>query len=447
MIHGLASTLAEKIIARASGRGQVRPGETLVCRVDLAMIHDSGGPRRVAPKLAQIGAQVWDAERVVVVSDHFTPAADAESARILKLTRDWVRETGAAHFYDMQGICHVVLPEHGHLWPGMFAAGGDSHSTTGGAFGCFMAGYGATDMAGVLASGEVWITTPETLQLWIGGALAPGVSAKDLMLHLCASLGTEHNGQVIEYAGPALAEMSISERMVLTNMAAELGADTALIAPDARTLAALRATGREPPEALRGTDAQIFARWRSDADAPAARAEVDAGALAPQVAAPHSPANSDAVGACAGAAIHQAYIGACVGAKLDDLHMAAAVLRGRRVARDCRLLVAPASARTTSQAAADGTLATLTKAGAILLPSGCGACAGLGAGLLADGEICISTTNRNFRGRMGSPNAEVYLASPYTVAASAVAGCIADPRPLLAERGARGVARPAAGAA
>lgn len=424
----MGQTLSEKIIARAAGRPAVRPGEVVTCAVDLAMMHDSGGPRRVAPMLERLGVGVWDPARVVVVSDHYVPAADADGAAILDLTRRWVKTAGIARFHDMQGICHVVLPEHGHLRPGMFAVGGDSHSSTAGAFGCFMIGIGATEMAGVLATGKIWVRVPTTLRVRCTGRLGPGVSGKDVMLALCARLGPGGaNYKAVEYDGEAVAAMPMSERMVLANMAAELGAKTAVIAPDDATRTALAEAG--------AGDIDI-APWRSDPDAEYENVlELDATALAPQVAAPHSPAHAADVEAFVGTPIDQAYVGACTGAKLADLRMAARVLRGRRVARDVRLLVAPASVRTTREAAADGTLAALLDAGAYLLPSACGACAGLGAGLLADGEVCISTTARNYKGRMGAAGARVYLASPYTVAASAAAGRIVDPRPLLAEAG------------
>lgn len=422
----MSQTLAEKIIARAAGRDRVSPGDIVTCRVDLAMVHDSGGPRRVKPILERLGAKVWDPDRVVVVSDHYVPAFDAESAGILALTRQWVAEQGIRRFHDMQGICHVVLPERGHLRPGMFVVGGDSHSPTGGAWGCFMFGVGATEMAGVLVTGEIWLRVPETIHLDWTGRLNAGVSAKDMMLHLCAKLGMDGGGyQALQYGGAAIAALAMPERMTLCNMGAELGAQAALIAPDETTVAALRAAG---------VDAGDIDPWRDDdAPAPGIRHRFDASALAPQVAAPHSPANSAPVNEHGPTRIDQAYIGACTGAKLVDLHMAAAILKGRRVASGTRLLVAPASTRTTAEAAADGTLAALTEAGAILMPSGCGACAGYGAGVLAEREVCIASTARNFKGRMGAASAEVYLASPYTVAASAVAGHIADPRPLLRE--------------
>jgi len=425
----MAATLAEKIIARASGRQSVRPGEVVICKVDLAMIHDSGGPRRAKPILDRLGARVWDPSRVVVISDHYVPAVDAESAAILKLTRDWVAEQGVANFYDMQGICHVVLPERGHLKPGMFVVGGDSHSPTGGAFGAFMFGVGATEMAGVLVTGEIWLKVPETILIEWQGKFGLGVSAKDMMLHLCAKLGMDVGRyQVIQYVGEAVTALPMTERMTLSNMAAELGGQTGLIAPDAVTAAYVRAAGADPGD---------IAAWQADPDAAyAEHHRFNASTLGPQIAAPHSPANAAPAESYPPTRIDQAYIGACTGAKLVDLHMAAAVLKGRRVAKGVRLLVAPASTRVAAEAAADGTLAILTAAGAIMMPSGCGACAGYGAGVLAEKEVCIASTARNFKGRMGAASAEIYLGSPYTVAACAVAGHLTDPRDFLSERAA-----------
>lgn len=420
----MPQTLTEKILARAAGRDAVRPGEIVTCRVDLALLLDSGGPRRIWPRLKELGVGVWDPDRIVLCTDHFTPAVDAESAAILKLTRDFAREFGVRRFFDMRGIGHVLLAEQGLLEPGMFAVGGDSHSSMGGAFACFMAGFGAIEMTGVAVTGEIWIQVPDTLRVNWSGRFGRGVVAKDIMLFLCRELGMENGGRVIEYGGDTVRSMSIWERMVLTNMAAELGAETGVVAADAVTRQALKDAGREPA-------ADILA-WQGDPDAHFAGVhEFAAGKLAPQVAAPHSPANSGPVDAFDAVRVDQAYIGACVGAKLSDLRMVAEVLKNRTVARGTRLLVAPASTQAMTEAAADGTLEAITAAGAYILPTGCGACAALGAGILADDEVCISSTNRNFRGRMGANSAEVYLASPYTVAASAVAGRIADPREFL----------------
>ena len=419
-------TLAEKLIARAAGKGEVRPGETVTVRVDLAMMHDSSGPRRIGPILERLGAKVWDPDKVVLVSDHWVPAVDPKSAEILDITRRWARENNIRAFYDMVGICHVVLPQGGHLKPGMFVVGGDSHSTTGGAFGCYMFGVGSTDMAGVLVTGETWIRVPESIRIEWTGKLQRGVCAKDINLALCAHMGlggAEYRS--VEYTGSLIAGLDMEERMTLSNMAAELGAQAGLIAADNTTCDWIKATGSDPGDA----DA-----WQSDDDADYfATHSFDAGTLEPQVAAPHSPANAAPAGEHVGVKIDQAYIGACTGAKLADLRMAAEVLCGRKVASNTRLLVAPASSHDMRQANADGTLARLMDAGAIMMPTGCGACAGFGGGVLAEEEVCISSTSRNFQGRMGASSSKVYLGSPYCVAAAAVAGEIRDPREFLCE--------------
>lgn len=424
----MPATLTEKILARASGRDAVSPGDMITVSVDLAMAHDSSGPRRWQARLEALGTGLWDPDKVVIVSDHYVPAVDADSAAILKLTREFARDYGVKNFYDMKGICHVILPEHGHVRPGMVIAGGDSHSTNAGAFGCYAAGFGATDMTAIVATGETWTVVPETIRVEIDGKLGEGVAAKDIMLALCRDLGMGNHFKAIEYGGPAVTAMDMEQRTVLANMAAELGGETGVVEPDEITLSHVRSHGG-------AVDDDALTRWRSDPGCTYAKVHhLDASALAPQVAAPHSPANTADVTDHLGVEIDQAYIGACVGAKLTDLHMAAEVLRGRTVAPGKRLLIAPASAKVTQAAAKDGTLAILTEAGASILPSGCGACAGLGAGLLAAGEVCISSTNRNFQGRMGHKDAEVWLGSPYTVAASAIEGRISDPRPYLAAR-------------
>jgi len=422
-------TLVEKIAARASGRAGARAGDLITAEVDLCFAHDSSGPRRWAPMLADLGRGLWDPSKVVIASDHYVPAVDAESAAILALTRRFAAEHRVGHFYDMEGIGHMLLAERGLVQPGMLLAGGDSHTPMAGAFGAYAAGYGATDMAAIAATGRTWLQVPSTIRVEWRGALRDGVTAKDMMLFLCRTLGMDNAFRAVEFGGPTLEAMSMPERLVLTNMAAELGAETGIVAPDATTFAWLSAAGA--PVA----DEATARAWASDPDADyEAVHRFDAGALEPMIALPHSPANSVAVAQAEGRAIDQAYIGACVGAKLEDLRMAARVLSGQRVAAGVRLLVAPASSRVTQAAAEDGTLATLMAAGATLMPSGCGACAGMGAGLLAEGEVCLSTTNRNFRGRMGHAGAEVYLGSPYSVAAAAVSGRIVDPRTLLGQR-------------
>ena len=423
----MGSTLAEKIIAKASGRESVSPGEFVTCAVDLAMMHDSGGPRRVEPILKRLDAKVWDPDKVVLITDHFVPPVDAMSAAILDLTRKWADANGITNFHDMQGICHVVLPERGHLSPGMFVVGGDSHSPTGGAFGAYMFGIGATEMAGVLATGSIWIQTPETILMSWKNQLPEYVTAKDMMLAMCGKIGMGGGRyQAIQYAGETIRNLPMQERMTLSNMAAELGAQVGLIAPDDITVKYVEAAGGKVPETWR--DFQIEA-----AENPNNNLYFNAEKLSPQIAAPHSPANADDASEFCNIGFDVAYIGACTGAKYIDLVAAAEVLRGRRIANGITLKVAPASLRDQNRAKDDGIMQVLQDAGAEFLSNSCGICAGYGEDRLGENQVCISSTARNFKGRMGAQTSAVYLASPYTVAASAVTGTLTDPRLLLGE--------------
>ncbi|WP_286939249.1 3-isopropylmalate dehydratase large subunit [Achromobacter sp. UBA4530] len=417
-------TLAQKLIAAACGRETVAEGEIVTCAVDLAMFHDSSGPRRLKPMLEELGATLWDPSRIVLVIDHYVPESDDESRRIVRIARDWAAEQQLPNVYDSVGICHVVVPQHGHIRPGMFCVGGDSHSPTGGAFGAYMFGIGSTEMLGVAVTGQIWVKVPKTLMMHWRGQLAAGVTAKDMMLHMIGRYGM--NGgryQAVEFCGEAVRALSMQERMTLSNMSAELGSQVGLIAPDETTAAWLREAGV--------TEELDLARWQSDRDAGAEWHEFDAAALAPQVAAPHSPANARGVDTYSDVPVQVAYIGACTGAKLEDLRAAATVLRGRRLADGMQLMVAPASRQDQDQADREGVMQVLRDAGAQVLATSCGACAGYG-GSIPDGASVIATTARNFKGRMGSETAQVYLASPYTVAASAVVGRVADPREFLA---------------
>jgi 3-isopropylmalate/(R)-2-methylmalate dehydratase large subunit len=437
------TTLAQKLVARAAGRAHVEPGEIVTCRVDLAMFHDSSGPRRLKPMLEELGATIWDKRRVVLVIDHYVPEADEESRRIVRLARDWAAEQALPHVHDSQGICHVVVPQAGHIRPGMFCVGGDSHSPTGGAFGAYMFGIGATEMLGVVVTGEIWLQVPQTLFLRWSGRLTDGVTAKDMMLAMLGRFGMDGGQyQAVEYCGEAVRALSMAERMTLCNMAAELGAQAGLVAPDEVTrqwlrdmrvqaaatagvsLAAAGQPGDDPEEGS-------FSGWCSDEGAPGRRHQFDASGLAPQIALPHSPANARAVGDLEPVRIDVAYIGACTGAKLEDLRAAARVLAGRRVAEGVQLMVAPASVRDQQDAEREGVMGVLRDAGAQLLPTACGACSGYGGGI-PEGANVIATTARNFKGRMGVATAQVYLASPYTVAASALRGRISDPREVMA---------------
>lgn len=414
--------LAQKLIARAAGRSHVVVGEIVICQVDLAMFHDSSGPRRLKPMLEELKAQIWDKSKVVLVMDHYVPEQDEESRKIVRIARDWAREQALPHVYDSMGICHVVLPQKGHLRPGMLCVGGDSHSPTGGAFGAYMFGVGSTEMLGVCVTGEIWLRVPQTIQMHWDGKLARGVVAKDMMLHTIGRFGM-NGGQykAVEFCGPAVQALSMPERMTLCNMSAELGAQTGLVAPDAVTQDWLEAVG---------VAKQDISLWHTDAGAQLERHDFDASSLSPQVAAPHSPANTHPVATHAGTPVHVAYIGACTGAKLEDLRTAASVLRGNKVAQGVQLMVAPASLQDQQSAEREGVMRVLKDAGAQLFATACGACAGYGSSV-PEGSTVISSTARNFKGRMGAATAQVYLASPYTVAASALRGVITDPREVL----------------
>ena len=420
----MGQSLAQKIIAKAVGKEYVTPGEVEIANIDLAMIHDSGGPRRVKPILDRLGVDVWSSEKIVVVTDHYVPEFNDETKAIQKLTRDWVKTNNIRSFYDQMGICHVVVPENGHLKPGMFVVGGDSHSPTGGAFGAYMFGIGATEMAGVLATGEIWIKVPETIRINWSGKLSEFVTAKDMMLYACGKLGMDGGKyQAVEFSGSTISTLDMQERMTLSNMTAELGGQAGIIAPDDVTKRYLKNVS--------SIDIDI-APWFSDQDAKFLEShQFDATGLPPQVAAPHSPANSIDITETKGTKVDVAYIGACTGAKLSDLRMAASVLKGRKLASGVRLLVAPASLKDQETAKTEGIMQIFEDIGASILPNSCGICAGYGSERLGEDIVCISSTARNFQGRMGALSSGVYLSSPYTVAASAISGEISDPRNFI----------------
>ena len=421
-----ASSLAQKIIARAAGQATVRVGEIVTCRVDLAMFHDSSGPRRLKPMLEELGSQIWDKSKVVLVMDHYVPERDDAARSIVRLAREWAAEQKLPHVYDSQGICHVVVAQQGHVRPGMLCVGGDSHSPTGGAFGAYMFGIGSTEMLGVVVTGEIWLRVPQTIAMHWSGRLASGVCAKDMMLFMIHRFGMNGaNYQALEFTGSAVRALSMQERMTLCNMGAEMGAQSALVAPDEVTRHWLEQTG-----AVQDLTAVDWTALQSDPGSFDVQHDFDASTLSPQLAAPHSPARGVPIDEHADTGINIAYLGACTGAKLDDLRFAARVLKGRKVASGVQLLVAPASLRDQDQARTEGTLQALTDAGASLLPSACGACAGYGDGFAA-GQTVISSTARNFKGRMGPASTQVFLASAYTVAASALRGRITDPRTVL----------------
>jgi len=422
----MGMTLAERIVARAAGREQVTAGEFVVADIDLAMLHDIFATQ-VFDLLVDVGVDhVFDPGRTVVVIDHLVPAPSAEAADLHRRIREHVARLGISAFYDVgDGICHQLLPERGHVRPGMLIVGTDSHSTTYGALGAGGTGIGTSDMVYALATGRLWFRVPETIRFDLTGDLPPAVSWKDVILHLAGRFGAAAaQYRAIEFAGPAAANADMSSRLTVANMAVEMGAKFGLFAADDVTDAYLRDRGG------RGTEP-----FGPDPDAAyEAVHEISLSGLPPQVAMPHEVDRVGPVEEVEGLVIQQAFVGSCTNGRIEDLREAADVLRGRHVAPGVRLLVVPASRDVLQQAMKSGVLEALADAGATVLAPGCGPCFGGHGGLLGPGERCIGTHNRNFIGRMGSAQAEIYLASPATVAASALAGRIADPRKLEAAR-------------
>ncbi len=416
----MGQTMSEKILARCSCQTSVKAGDIVMAQVDCAMMDDILGPRILDDALSQLGGKIKQPEKAVVICDHYVPAATILQANIVSYTRKWARDHGVDNYFEGLGPCHQVLAEHGFSLPGTLQVGTDSHTCTAGAFGCFGTGIGSSEMAGVLATGEIWLRVPESIRVCWTGSLSPAVMAKDIILKTIGVLG--HAGatyKTLEFCGDTIERLPMDERMCIANMGVESGAKAALIAADETTYRYLRE---------HGCQAKGYALRSDDDCAYAQSLDFDAGELPPQVACPHEVDNVHPIDEVKGVPIHQAYLGSCTGGRLHDLEAAAGILRGKKVAAGCRLLVSPSSKAIWDEAEKRGLLADLSEAGAVILAPTCGACLGVHSGLLADGENCVSTTNRNFKGRMGSKDAFVYLASPATLAASALEGRLADPR-------------------
>ncbi len=415
-------TFAQKVLASASGNSSVEPGQIVNSKIDLAMSHENAA--LVLRSFREIGApNVWDRERIVILFDHRIPANTTKAAEGHRTVREFVRAEGLPNFYDMrEGICHQVLPEKGHVRPGMLIVGSDSHTTSYGALGAFSTGIGATEMASVWATGELWLKVPRTIRIRFEGELRPGVMSKDVILRTIGELGADGaDYRCVEYTGPTVDAMSISSRLVLCNMAVEMGAKAGVCFPD-----------RKVQEYLSKRTSVNWSPVLSDPEAPVEKGlDQDVSDLGPQVACPHHVDNVRPVEEVEGLPIDQALIGSCTNGRMEDLIAAASLISGNQVADGVRLIIVPASREVYLEAMERGILASFVRAGAIVLNPGCGPCLGAHQGLLAPGERAITTTNRNFRGRMGSPEAEIYLASPLTVAASAIKGVITDPRRLM----------------
>ena len=426
----MGMTYVEKILARACGRDRVRAGEVVEPAVDLAMSHENAA--LVINQFAEVFAgtgrrpKVWDPSRIVLIFDHRVPAESAKTATNQRKIRDFAAAQGIAKLHDVRGdeggICHQILPEYGYVRPGTVVVGTDSHTTTHGALGAFAFGIGATEMAAVWALGNVLnVEVPRSLKVTATGRFSEAVGPKDLVLRLIGRLTAKGaNFRVIEYHGDAIRDMPLSGRLVICNMAVEAGATAGIVPPDGETLRFLREEA--------GVDARDPG-FAADEDADYDEGvEIDVSNLAPQVARPHTVDNVCDVGETAGTKVDQVVIGSCTNGRLDDLATAAGIVRGKKIARGTRMLVFPASWRIYREALDKGYLRDLIEAGAVVCNPGCGPCLGIHQGALGDGEVALATTNRNFRGRMGNPNAEVYLCSPATAAASALEGRITDPR-------------------
>ncbi len=419
--------ITEKILAKASGKKVVHPGEIIDASVDMVMVHDLTGPLAVEA-FKKIGVpKVWDNKKVVVILDHQVPAESVKAAELHKTMRQFTKDQNLT-LYDVGrgGICHQVMPEKGHVTPGSVIVGADSHTCTYGAFGAFATGIGSTEAAAVFATGKIWFKVPPTIKVNVKGSFPKYVTAKDLILHIIGKLSVDGAiYKAAEFTGATIKDMTVAGRMTVCNMAVEMGAKNGIIAPDETTHKFLESRIKAMPD---------FKPLQSDKDAVYEKIEeFDVSKMTPQVACPSSVDNVKAVSEVGNVPIEQAFIGSCTNGRLEDLRLAAQVLKGKTVKEGVRALVIPASQEVYRQAMQEGLLEIFTDAGAIVCGSACGPCLGGHIGLLAAGETCVSSSNRNFIGRMGSTQANVYLASPATVAASAVTGKLTDPTTLEAK--------------
>lgn len=417
----MGQTIIEKILSRHSDQ-EAHANEIVVAQVDYVMGQDGTSPLAIRAFNDMGGKEVFDRERVAFVIDHSSPSPIEGVSALHKLMREFSREKGF-RLYDIgEGVCHQLLPESGEVGPGSLVIGADSHTCTYGALNAFSTGVGSTDLAGGLISGRMWFKVPETIKFVCNGTLAPGVYSKDLILSLIGDITADGaTYMAAEYVGEAIAALSQEARFTIANMAIEMGAKAGLMEADDKTLAWLR----------RFTDRE-YTPVTADPDAAYARVlEYDMSKLEPQVAKPHRVDNVAPVSEVAGKPVQQGVIGTCTNGRLEDLRIAAGILGGRKVHRDVRLIVAPSSRRVFLDAMAEGLIQLLVEAGAAVVTPGCGPCVGTHNGVPSDGETVISTANRNFKGRMGNSKAEIYLASPATVAASALTGKITDPREFV----------------
>jgi 3-isopropylmalate/(R)-2-methylmalate dehydratase large subunit len=419
----MGMTIVEKILARNASLDRVVPGEIVEARVDVVMLHDIGTPGIQRPFHDLGTGKIADHVRCVIVPDHYVPAPTVQAAENLKLTREWAQSMGVKYYYEpgRGGISHQIMIEQGHCLPGQIIVAPDSHATTYGACGALGTGLGVTDTAIALATGQLWFQVPQTVKIELTGEPGPYVSAKDIALFLLSQFGEDELiYKAIEIAGPAADRLTFDGRACIANMALEMGVKTCLFTPDEETLAGLRLCRNDVPDPVKPDPDAAYERVVS----------YDVSQIPLMVASPHSPSNGKPVSEVAGVRIHQAFLGSCTNGRIEDLRVAASLMRGRSAHPGIRMIVTPASQQTYRQAIEEGLIQTFINAGALVTNPGCGVCIGGHLGLIASDEVCISTSNRNFMGRMGSRQGQIYLASPAVVAASALAGQIADPRSL-----------------
>lgn len=421
----MGSTITEKILARAAGRDEVHAGDIIEAKVDLALANDITAPLAIAEFEKAGFTKVWDPARIALVPDHFTPNKDIKAAGQSKKVREFARRHEIVNYFEVGrvGIEHVLLPDTGMVAPGDVVIGADSHTCTYGAVAAFSTGVGSTDFAAAMAWGHVWLRVPESIKFVYSGTPGPWVTGKDFILHTIGLVGVDGAlYQAMEFTGEAIRGLSMDERFTMCNMAIEAGGKNGIVGFDEKTAAYLQ----DRPEGSHArTAGQVFA---SDPDASYARVvEIDASAIAPTVSRPHLPSNTAPAAELGGIAIDQVVIGSCTNGRLEDLRQAASILRGKKVHPDVRCIILPGTQQVCLDAAADGTMQALIEAGCAFSTPTCGPCLGGHMGILAEGERAVATTNRNFVGRMGHTGSEVYLASPYVAAASALAGHIATP--------------------
>jgi 3-isopropylmalate/(R)-2-methylmalate dehydratase large subunit len=417
--------ITERILAKSAGKKTVQPSDIVDADVDMVMVHDLTGPLAVEA-FNRIGVKhVWDNKKIVIILDHQVPAESVKAAELHKMLRAFAKQQGI-RLYDVGrgGICHQVMPEKGHVVPGTVMVGADSHTCTYGALGAFATGIGSTEAAAVFATGKIWLKVPETIKINVEGEFNPYVTPKDLILSIIGKIGADGaTYKATEFTGSTIRGMSMAGRMTLCNMSVEMGAKNGIVEPDETTRKFVEGRVTKPYEA-----------FKSDADAKYEKVfEFDASNLEPTVACPSQVDNVKPVSEIGDVPIEQAFIGSCTNGRLEDLRMAAQVMKGKTVKDGVRALVIPASQEVYRKAVDEGLVEIFTDAGALVCGSACGPCLGGHIGLLAAGETCVSTSNRNFIGRMGSTQANVYLASPATVAASALTGRITDPRTVEAK--------------